>query len=89
MRIPKQLADDLRWLAEVEQWTAEDKEEAKRCLRLDYSYMSHFFTVWVQAKRHGYKFQAKGRYVKLAEFCSENGLPDPYAGQFTDQEVDE
>lgn len=89
MKISKQLADDLRWLSEVEEWRAEDKEDAKRALKLDYVFMSHFFTVFVQAKRAGYQFKMNGRFVKLAEFCAERGLPDPYSGQFTDAQVDE
>lgn len=88
MRITKQLADDLRWLSETEQWTEEDKAEAKHCLKGDPAFFGHFFTVFVQAKRAGYKYQMDGRYVKLAEFCASNGLPDPYRREFTDAQVD-
>lgn len=88
MRITKQLADDLRWLSETEEWSDEDKDEAKRCLKGDPGFFSHFFTVWVQAKRAGYKFQSGGRYVRMAEFCATNGLPDPYQREFTDAQVD-
>lgn len=88
MRISKQLADDLRWLSETEEWSDEDKAEAKRCLKGDPAFFGHFFTVFVQAKRAGYKYQIGGRYVKLAEFCAENGLPDPYRTEFTDAQVD-
>lgn len=88
MRISQELAADLRWLAETEQWDEEDRAEAKRCLRGDPAFFCHFFTVWVKALRAGYKFQVDGRYVLLADFCARNGLPDPYKGAYTDAEVD-
>lgn len=87
-KITKQLADDLRWLSEKEKWGAEEKADAKRALEGDPEFFSHFFTVWVKALRAGYEFKHKGRYVKLAQFCAENGLPNPYLGQHTDKEVD-
>ena len=87
-KITKQLADDLRWLVQTDKWDEDDKAEAKRCLEADPAFFSHFFTVLVQAKRAGYNFVQGGRYIRLAEFCADNGLPDPYHKQFTDSQVD-
>jgi len=88
MKISAELADGLRWLADIEEWGPEDKAEAKRCLKADPGFFCHFFAVWIEAKRKGYKFFDGTRYVRLAGFCAENGLPDPYQGQFTDAQVD-
>lgn len=88
MLISKQLAADLKWLSETEEWSEEDKADAKRCLKGDPVFFSHFFTVFVRAKHAGYKYQMGGRYVRLATFCVEHGLPDPYSQQFTDAQVD-
>lgn len=88
-KITKELAEGLRWLAETDEWDADDKAEAKRALENDPAFFSHFFMTWIQAKRMGYKFRRNGRYVKLAQFCAENGLPNPYLGQHTDKEIDE
>ncbi|USE81140.1 hypothetical protein NDR89_15580 [Cupriavidus gilardii] len=88
MRISKELAEGLRWLSETEEWSDEDKAEAKDYLKRDPAYFSHFFTVLIAAKRAGYRYYENGRYVRLAEFCAANGLPDPYQGQFTDSQVD-
>ena len=78
MRISSELAADLRWLAEVEEWDEETRAEAKRSLKADPAFFCHFFSVLVQAKRAGYRFVENGRFVMLAEFCANAGLPDPY-----------
>lgn len=88
MRISAQLAADMKWLVAEEQWDEAAKEEARRCLRNDPAFFGHFFTVFVAAKRAGYKMFGDGRYVRLAEFCAANELPDPYQGQFSDAQVD-
>jgi hypothetical protein len=87
-KISKQLADDLRWLVQNDKWDEEDKAEAKRCLEADPIFFSHFFTALTAARRKGYDFVQNGSYVKLAQFCAENGLPDPYMGLHSDKEVD-
>lgn len=87
-KITKQLADDLRWLVQNDQWDDEAKAEAKRALEADPVFFSHFFTVLTAARRKGYDFKQNGSYVRLAEFCAGNGLPDPYMGMHSDSEVD-
>lgn len=78
MRISSELAADLRWLADTEQWDEETRAEAKRSLKADPAFFCHFFAVLAQAKRAGYQFFDGGRFVRLDEFCASAGLPDPY-----------
>ena len=44
MRISSELAADLRWLAEVEEWDEETRAEAKRSLKADPAFFCHFFS---------------------------------------------
>lgn len=89
MKISQELATDLRFMAERLEWTDEDKAEVKRCLKADSEFFMHFLSVWAMALRKGYKFSEEGRYVRMADFCLINGLPDPYRNEFTDKQVDQ
>lgn len=80
MQISEQLAADMRWLVKDEEWGETDRQLARDCLKKDPAFFGHFFTVYVAARKKGYRMLTGTGYMRLAEFCAFNDLPDPYRG---------
>ena len=80
MRISQDFAADMRWLVKDEEWDDAARELARNCLKKDPRFFTHFFETYIAAKRKGYRHFDGAGYVKLADFCAGNGLPDPYQG---------
>lgn len=87
MKIPAQLATGLKWLAEREAWGEVEKAEVRRCLLGDPAFFIHFFTVYIEAVKKGYRYKTGDGYERLAAFCKRVGLDDPYNHLHTDEEV--
>lgn len=79
-RISEQLAANMRWLVKEEAWDDDARQLARDCLKKDPGFWVHFFETYIAAKRKGYRMFKGSNYMKLAEFCEINGLPDPYSG---------
>lgn len=77
MKISEQLAADMRWLVQDEGWDEDARQLARDCLKKDPRFFSNFFETYIAARRRGYRMFDG---TKLADFCADNGLPDPYQG---------
>lgn len=81
MQYPTTLSDDLKYLAAYYQWTPEDKKEVRAAFT-DCEPMVKYFTVLAAAHRAGYAQDAGNGFVRLREWCLEQGLDDPYGSSF-------
>ena len=88
MKISKALADDLRYLAAELEWAEDDKAEVRTSLTENPDFFTHFWTVYAQAHRAGYRFCQANGFEKLDVFCERNGIPDPYHGMYSGKEID-
>lgn len=89
MRISQDFAADMRWLVQEEGWGEDDRKLARDCLKKDPGFFTNFFETYIAAKRKGYQHFDGVGYVKLADFCAENGLPDPYQGDTVSAQWDD
>ncbi|SOY79955.1 hypothetical protein CBM2599_A120520 [Cupriavidus taiwanensis] len=88
MKISKALAGDLRYLAAELEWDEAGKVEVRESLKANPEFFTHFWTVFAQAHRAGYRFCQATGFQKLEVFCKEKGLPDPYNRQYSGAEID-
>ena len=88
MKISKALADDLRYLAAALEWEEVDKAEVRTSLTENPDFFAHFWTVFAQAHRAGYRYSRDNSYEKFDKFCERNGIPDPYFGMYSGKEID-
>ena len=77
MNYPITLSDDLKYLAAYYQWSPEDKVEIRSAFTGSPE-MVRFFTVLAAAHRAGYTQCAGNGFIRLNDWCKENGLDDPY-----------
>ena len=76
MKITKQLAADLLWIAEQEDWDTDTKALAKECLTQNPAYFCNLFTIYAQARRAGYV--GGNGHVQVAAYCADNQIDNPY-----------
>lgn len=88
MKISKALADDLRYLAAELEWDETGKVEVRESLKASPEFFTHFWTVFAQAYRAGYRFCQATGFQKLDDFCKQHGLPDPYNRMYSGAEID-
>lgn len=88
MRISRELASDLKYLAVELEWADEDKAEIRAALVENPAFFEKFWTVYAAAHRAGYRFNEATGFQKLDDFCQQRGLPNPYSGQYVGAEVD-
>lgn len=88
MRIPLELADDLRYLAKELEWEDVDKAEVREALKANPDFFCNFWAVFAKAHRKGYRFCQETGFEKLDAFCKRNGIKDPYQGMYCGSEVD-
>ena len=88
MKISKALAEDLRSLAAELEWDDAGKTEVRESLMANPEFFTHFWTVYAQAHRAGYRFCQEGGFEKLDVFCERMGIPEPYHGMYSGKEID-
>lgn len=82
MKYPVTFSADMQYLSSYYGWTEDDKQEVRASFR-DCEPMVRYFTVLAAAHRAGYKQDAGNGFVRLRDWCLQNGLDDPY-GEFFD-----
>lgn len=87
MKYPEKLSNDLKYLAEVYQWTPDDKVEVRAAFT-DCEEMVKYFMTLAAAHRAGYKQGAANGHIRLKDWCKEKGLDNPYSLSFDPTKLD-
>lgn len=87
MKYPPTFSTDMQYLSKFYGWTEEDKVEVRQAFR-DCEPMVRYFTILAAAHRAGYTQHAGNGFVRLRDWCLEQGLPDPYGDEFDPAALD-
>lgn len=81
MKYPARLSDDLKYLSAWYGWNAEDKADVRKGFTGSEE-MVNFFMALAAAHRAGYEQCAGNGFIRLEQWCAENGLGNPFIGEF-------
>ena len=79
MNVSKQFLRDFSYLANRYGWTPAEIEEIKEQTRANPNEMCRYWTNLAIAHRAGYEQTVENGYIRLREWCMQQGWPDPYA----------
>lgn len=78
MNVSRQFLQDFAYLANHYGWTPEVVEEVKAETRANPA-LVRYWTVLASAHRMGYEQTPENGFIRLAEWCHQNGHPNPFA----------
>ncbi|WP_151448123.1 alanine racemase [Lacisediminimonas profundi] len=80
MNVSRQFLKDFAYIANRYGWTPEDVEQAKADTRANPG-LVNYWTVLADAHRNGYEQTAENRFIRLTDWCRQNGLADPFSNE--------
>ena len=87
MNYPTTFSKDMQELAKFYGWNDDDKKEVRAAFT-DCEPMVRYFTILAAAHRAGYEQHAGNGFIRLQNWCAENGLEDPFSVEFDPAALD-
>ena len=78
MQVSRKFLKDFAYLANLYGWTAADIEDVKAQTRANPEPLRAFWTSLAAAHRAGYQQNAANSFIRLAHWCQQAGVADPY-----------
>ena len=78
MQVSRKFLKDFAYLANLYGWTAADIEDVKAQTRANPEPLRAYWTGLAAAHRAGYEQNADNGFIRLAHWCQQAGVADPY-----------